>query len=66
MRPRKKASAGFSLLRRGIPDEDQELTSARFELTRLEGQFLDAARSIDKVSRARKGTVPPSAICLLK
>ncbi|KAI0750996.1 Vps5 C terminal like-domain-containing protein [Daedaleopsis nitida] len=51
---RKKASSGFSLIRRGVPDEDEELQTARFELTKLEGQFFDAAKAIDKLARARK------------
>ena len=55
VRPRKKASSGFSIFGKGIPDEDKELTSARYELTRLETQFSDVARSIERVSRARKG-----------
>jgi hypothetical protein len=53
---RRKASSGFSLIKRGVPDEDEELQRARFELTKLEGQFFDAARAIDKLSRARKGS----------
>ncbi|CDO73745.1 hypothetical protein BN946_scf185015.g73 [Trametes cinnabarina] len=51
---RKKAGGGFSLIRRGVPDEDEELQRARFELTRLEAQFFDAAKAIDKLARARK------------
>ncbi|KAI0774461.1 Vps5 C terminal like-domain-containing protein [Fomes fomentarius] len=51
---RKKASSGFSLIRRGVPDEDEELQRARFELTKLEGQFFDAAKAIDRLARARK------------
>ncbi|TFK88936.1 hypothetical protein K466DRAFT_546232 [Polyporus arcularius HHB13444] len=51
---RKKASSGFSLIRRGVPDEDEELQLARFELTKLEGQFFDAAKAIDKLARSRK------------
>ncbi|OBZ76052.1 Vacuolar protein sorting-associated protein 17, partial [Grifola frondosa] len=51
---RRKASSGFSLIRRGVPDEDEELQRARFELTKLEGQFFDAAKAIDKLSRTRK------------
>ncbi|KAI0638374.1 Vps5 C terminal like-domain-containing protein [Trametes polyzona] len=51
---RKKASGGFSLIRRGVPDEDEELQRARFELTKLEAQFFDAAKAIDKLARARK------------
>ncbi|OSD04644.1 hypothetical protein PYCCODRAFT_1363818 [Trametes coccinea BRFM310] len=51
---RKKAGGGFSLIRRGVPDEDEELQRARFELTKLEAQFFDAAKAIDKLARARK------------
>lgn len=51
---RRKASSGFSLIRRGVPDEDEMLQKARFELTKLEGQFFDAAKAIDKLSRARR------------
>ncbi|EIN10530.1 hypothetical protein PUNSTDRAFT_132620 [Punctularia strigosozonata HHB-11173 SS5] len=53
-RPRRKAGSGFSLIRRGVPDEDEELQRARFELTKLEGQFFDAAKAVDKLTRARK------------
>ncbi|KAF5393144.1 hypothetical protein D9757_001320 [Collybiopsis confluens] len=53
-RPRRKTSTGFSLIRRGVPDEDEELQRARFELTKLEGQFFDTAKAVDKVSMARK------------
>jgi hypothetical protein len=53
-RPRRKTGSGFSLIRRGVPDEDEELQRARFELTKLEGQFFDAAKAIDKLTRARK------------
>ena len=53
---KKKASSGFSLIRRGVPDEDEELQRARFELTKLETQFFDAAKAIDKLARSRKGT----------
>ncbi|EJD00944.1 uncharacterized protein FOMMEDRAFT_147630 [Fomitiporia mediterranea MF3/22] len=52
--PRKKAGSGFSLIKRGVPDEDETLQRARFELTKLEGQFFDAAKAIDKLARARK------------
>lgn len=52
--PRKKAGSGFSLMKRGVPDEDETLQRARFELTKLEGQFFDAAKAIDKLSRVRK------------
>lgn len=51
---RKKASSGFSLIKRGVPDEDEELQKARFELTKLEGQFFDAAKAIDKLAKSRK------------
>jgi hypothetical protein len=53
-RPRRKAGSGFSLIRRGVPDEDEDLQRARFELTKLEGQFFDAAKAVDKLTRARK------------
>lgn len=55
--PRKprRTGSGFSLLSRRPPDEDEELQRARFELTRLETQHLEAAKAIDKLARARKG-----------
>ncbi len=53
-RPKRKTSSGFSLIRRHVPDEDEELQLARFELTRLEGQFFDSAKALDRVSLARK------------
>ena len=53
-RPKRKTSSGFSLIRRHVPDEDEELQRARFELTKLEGQFFDAAKALDRVSLARK------------
>lgn len=53
-RVKRKPSSGFSLIRRGVPDEDEELQRARFELTKLETQFFDAAKAIDKLSRARR------------
>ncbi|KAA1466597.1 hypothetical protein DENSPDRAFT_862583 [Dentipellis sp. KUC8613] len=53
-RQKKKAGSGFGLIKRHVPDEDEELQRARFELTKLEGQFFDAAKALDKVSRARK------------
>ncbi|KAH7930687.1 hypothetical protein BV22DRAFT_1054414 [Leucogyrophana mollusca] len=53
-RPRRKTSSGFGIMRRGVPDEDEELQRARFELTRLETQFFDAAKAIDKMAIARK------------
>ena len=54
-RPRRKTSSGFGIMRRNVPDEDEELQRGRFELTKLEGQFFEAAKALDKVSRARKG-----------
>jgi hypothetical protein len=54
-RPRKKATPVFGLIRRGVPDEDEELQRARFELTKLEGQFFDTAKALDKLSNTRKG-----------
>ncbi|KAI0082356.1 hypothetical protein K474DRAFT_1585376 [Panus rudis PR-1116 ss-1] len=51
---RRKTSSGFSLMRRGVPDEDEELQRARFELTKLETQFFDAAKAVDKLARTRK------------
>ncbi|KAJ3986667.1 Vps5 C terminal like-domain-containing protein [Lentinula detonsa] len=53
-RPRRKASSGFGLMRRGVPDEDEELQRARFELTKLEGQFFDTAKAVDKLALTRK------------
>jgi hypothetical protein len=53
--PRRKMSTGFGLIRRGVPDEDEELQKARFELTKLEGQFFETAKAIDKLAVARKG-----------
>lgn len=53
-RPRRKGSSAFGLMRRGVPDEDEELQRARFELTKLETQFFDAAKAIDNLAIARK------------
>ena len=53
-RPRRKGGSGFSLMRRGVPDEDEQLQQARFELTKLEDQFVEAAKAVDKLARARK------------
>ncbi|KAJ8086895.1 Vacuolar protein sorting-associated protein 17 [Marasmius tenuissimus] len=53
-RPRRKTSSGFGLIRRGVPDEDEELQKARFELTKLEGLFFEAAKSVDKLAVSRK------------
>lgn len=54
---RRKTSSGFSLIKRGVPDEDETLQKARFELTKLESQFFDAARALDRLSGARKGAL---------
>jgi hypothetical protein len=54
-RIRRKASSGFSLLGRRPPDEDEQLVAARFELTRLETQYIEAAKAVDKLSQFRKG-----------
>lgn len=54
-RQKRKTSSGFSLIRRGVPDEDEELQRARFELTKLEGQFFETAKAVDKLALARKG-----------
>ncbi|KAH7887548.1 Vps5 C terminal like-domain-containing protein [Phlebopus sp. FC_14] len=53
-RPRRKTSSGFGLIRRNIPDEDEHLQRARFELTKLETQFFDAAKAIDKLAITRR------------
>ncbi|KAF8338828.1 Vps5 C terminal like-domain-containing protein [Cantharellus anzutake] len=54
VRPRRKTTSSFSLLKRSVPDEDEELLTARFELVRLETQFIEAAKAVDKLARARK------------
>lgn len=54
-RPRRKTTTGFGIIRRGVPDEDEELQRARFELTKLEGQFFETAKSVDKLAITRKG-----------
>lgn len=54
-RPKRKTGSGFALIRRGVPDEDEGLQRARFELTKLETQFFEAAKSIDKLAIARRG-----------
>lgn len=54
-RTRRKTTSGFGIIRRGVPDEDEELQRARFELTKLEGQFFETAKSVDKLAVARKG-----------
>ncbi|PCH40880.1 hypothetical protein WOLCODRAFT_137052 [Wolfiporia cocos MD-104 SS10] len=51
---RRKTSSGFSLMRSRVPDEDEELQRARFELTKLETQYFEAAKAVDRLSRARK------------
>ncbi|KAJ7094531.1 Vps5 C terminal like-domain-containing protein [Mycena belliarum] len=53
-RPRRKTTSSFGIMRRGVPDEDEDLQRARFELTKLEGQFFDTAKAVDKLSIARK------------
>lgn len=53
-RLKRKTSTGFSLIRRNVPDEDEELQRARFELTKLEGQFFETAKAVDKLSATRK------------
>ncbi|KDR83886.1 hypothetical protein GALMADRAFT_219715 [Galerina marginata CBS 339.88] len=53
-RPRRKTSSGFGIIRRGVPDEDEELQRARFELTKLEGQFFETAKAVDKLAITRK------------
>ncbi|QRV87761.1 vacuolar protein sorting-associated protein 5 [Ceratobasidium sp. AG-Ba] len=53
-RPRRKAGSSFSLIKRSVPDEDEDLMSARLELTRLEVQFFDAAKAMDRLAKARK------------
>jgi len=53
-RPRKKTSSGLSLIRRHVPDEDEDLQRTRFELTKLETQFFDAAKAVDKLAIMRK------------
>ncbi|KAF8897839.1 Vps5 C terminal like-domain-containing protein [Infundibulicybe gibba] len=53
-RPRRKTSSGFGIIRRGVPDEDEDLQRARFELTKLEGQFFDTAKAVDKLAITRK------------
>jgi hypothetical protein len=54
-RTRRKQSSGFSLLGRRPPDEDEQLLQARFELTKLETHYIEAAKSVDKLSQTRKG-----------
>ncbi|TFK28860.1 vacuolar protein sorting-associated protein vps17 [Coprinopsis marcescibilis] len=54
-RPKRKTSSGFTLIRRNVPDEDEELQKARFELTKLEGQFFDTAKAVDRLAITRKG-----------
>ncbi|KAI6047515.1 Vps5 C terminal like-domain-containing protein [Pisolithus marmoratus] len=53
-RPRRKTSSGFSLIKRDVADEDEVLQRARFELTKLETQFFDAAKAIDKLAISRR------------
>lgn len=53
-RPRRRASSGFSLFGKNVPDEDEHLQRSRFELTKLETQYFDAAKAIDKLAAARR------------
>ncbi|KAL7413049.1 hypothetical protein BDY24DRAFT_415557 [Mrakia frigida] len=56
-RPKRKAPSSFPLqlpLRKGPHDDDEELASAKFEVAKLDGQFAEAAKSVDKLSKARK------------
>ncbi|KAI6035047.1 Vps5 C terminal like-domain-containing protein [Pisolithus orientalis] len=53
-RPRRKTGSGFSLIKRDVADEDEVLQRARFELTKLETQFFDAAKAIDKLAITRR------------
>ena len=56
-RPKRKAPSSFPLqlpLRKGPHDDDEELASAKFEVAKLDGQFADAAKAVDKLSKARK------------
>ncbi|KAF8631528.1 hypothetical protein AX15_002286 [Amanita polypyramis BW_CC] len=53
-RPKRKVSSGFSLIRRGVPDEDSELQKTRFELTKLEGLFFEAAKAVDRLAISQK------------
>ncbi|EAU84670.1 vacuolar protein sorting-associated protein vps17 [Coprinopsis cinerea okayama7 len=53
-RPRRKTSSGFTLIRRNVPDEDEELQRARFELTKLETQFFETAKAVDRLAITRK------------
>jgi len=52
-RPRRKTSTGFGILRR-VPDEDEELQRARFDLTKMEGQCFDTAKAVDRLALARR------------
>ncbi|KAG9317374.1 Vps5 C terminal like-domain-containing protein [Chiua virens] len=53
-RPKRKTGSGFALIRRNVPDEDEGLQRARFELTKLETQFFEAAKAIDRLSVTRR------------
>ncbi|KAG8822990.1 Vacuolar protein sorting-associated protein 17, partial [Serendipita sp. 401] len=53
-RQRRKPASGFGLLSRRPPDEDEQLAQARFELTRLETQYIEVAKAVDKLSQSRK------------
>lgn len=64
-RPKRKASAGFSLIRKGVPDEDSELQKARFELTKLDGLFFESAKAVDRLAISRKCQSNPENVRLL-
>ncbi|KZP00228.1 hypothetical protein CALVIDRAFT_533871 [Calocera viscosa TUFC12733] len=54
VRIKKKSTGGLSILRRNVPDEDKDLANARLDLTRLEMQFSDTAKAMDRLSKAKK------------
>lgn len=63
-RPKRKAPSSFPLqlpLRKGPHDDDEELASAKFEVAKLDGQFAEAAKSVDKLSKARKSEFTSSS-----
>ncbi|CAG8736349.1 2304_t:CDS:2, partial [Acaulospora colombiana] len=56
------SSFRYVILGRRPPDEDEQLLQARFELTKLETQYIEAAKSVDKLSQTRKGNVLPRGL----
>ncbi|EJU06605.1 hypothetical protein DACRYDRAFT_74130 [Dacryopinax primogenitus] len=55
VRIKKKSTGGaLSILRRNVPDDDKDLANARLDLTRLEMQFSETAKAMDKLSKAKK------------